>query len=145
MIRYMSIDCSDDRNFDTVIAYEIESPVFILDKKPLKVPYIKLDIRIVGKEERFIENRKSVPRKSVIRTCGDILKRYLGGRSVTEKEAYKRGMMRGIWQYAVWRNGGQYVGDGTRTLQEADLKVDEAVVNYWPEDSIENMEAKNGN
>ncbi|KKL16913.1 hypothetical protein LCGC14_2490790, partial [marine sediment metagenome] len=44
MIRYMSIDNSEDRDFDTVIAYEIESPVFILDKKPLKVPYIKLDI-----------------------------------------------------------------------------------------------------
>ncbi len=56
---------------------------------------------------------------------------------MTEKEAYKKGMMRGIWQYAVWRNGGQYVGDGTRTLQEAALKVDEAVANYWPEDSKE--------
>ena len=79
MIRYMSIDRSEDRDFDTVIAYEIESDVFILDKKPLKVPYIKLDIKIVGKEERFIENRKPAPRKSVICTCGDILKRYLGG------------------------------------------------------------------
>ena len=79
MIRYMSIDRSGDREFDTAIAYEIESPVFILDKKPLNVPYIKLDIKIVGKEKRYIYDRKSAPRKTIIRTCGDILKRCLGG------------------------------------------------------------------
>ena len=79
MIRYMSIDRSEDRGFDTEIAYEIESPVFILDKKPLKVPYIKLDIKIVGKEERFVNDRKPTPRKSIIRTCGDILKSAIGG------------------------------------------------------------------
>ncbi len=84
MIRYMSIDSSGDREFDTVIAYEIESPVFILDKKPLKVPYIKLDIKIVGKEERFVDQRvirgKPAPRRSVIRTCGEILKSVIGGK-----------------------------------------------------------------
>lgn len=79
MIRYMSIDKAEGREFDTQIAYEIEGPVFILDKKPLGVPYIKLDIKIVGKEERFIEDR-AAPRKSVIRTCGDILKSAIGGR-----------------------------------------------------------------
>ena len=53
---------------------------------------------------------------------------------MTEKEAYKKGMMRAIWMYAVWREGEQRVGDGTRTYQQALKGVDRNVEHYWPED-----------
>ena len=43
---------------------------------------------------------------------------------MTEEEAYKRGMTRAIWMYAVWREGEQRVGDGTRTYQDALKHVD---------------------
>lgn len=56
---------------------------------------------------------------------------------MTEKEVYKKGMMRAIWQYAVWIDGRQVVGDHSRTFEKAMSKVDEAVANYWPEDSKE--------
>ncbi len=56
---------------------------------------------------------------------------------MTEEEAYKRGMMRAIWMYAVWREGEQRVGDGTRTYQQALKSVDKDVEHYWPEDSRE--------
>ena len=56
---------------------------------------------------------------------------------MTEKEAYKRGMIRAIWMYAVWIDGKQVVGDHSRSFQDAVLKADEAVANYWPEDSKE--------
>ena len=56
---------------------------------------------------------------------------------MTEKEAYKKGMMRAIWMYAIWIDGKQVVGDHSRSFQDAVLKVDEAIANYWPEDSKE--------
>ena len=37
--------------------------------------------------------------------------------------------------YAVWREGEQRVGDGTRTYQDALKWVDKNVEHYWPEDS----------
>ena len=56
---------------------------------------------------------------------------------MTEKEAYKSGMIRAIWMYAVWRFGKQIVGDGTRTFQDAVRRIDLDVEHYWPEDSKE--------
>lgn len=56
IIRYISI--AGNRKFDTLIKYELESSVWILEEKPLKVPYIKLKIKVIGKEKRFIGDRK---------------------------------------------------------------------------------------
>jgi len=57
MIRYMSI-LKGERKFDTEMKYELESSIWCLEKEPLKVPYIKLKIKVIGKEERFIDDRK---------------------------------------------------------------------------------------
>ncbi len=62
MIRYMSAT-DDGVDFDTNIKRELESPVWCLDKKPLDVPYIKLKIKIVGKEPRHIGDRKPKKRR----------------------------------------------------------------------------------
>ena len=56
---------------------------------------------------------------------------------MTEEEAYKRGMMRAIWMYAVWREGEQRVGDGTLTYQDALKRVDKDDEHYWPEERKE--------
>lgn len=47
---------------------------------------------------------------------------------MTEKEelnAYYDGMREGVWKYAYWRDGVQYVGNMGTTLKEAYAKIDE--------------------
>ena len=52
MIRYMTL-IRGDREFDTMVKYELESPLWYLDKKIPELPHIKLKIKIVGKEKRY--------------------------------------------------------------------------------------------
>ncbi len=58
MIRYMDV-IKGDREFDIQMRYELDSPVWCLDKKPINTPYIKLKIKVVGKEKRYVSSRKS--------------------------------------------------------------------------------------
>ena len=76
MIRYMSIIGSSGKDVDKQIAHLIEEPIWFLDKNPLDVPYIKLDIKIVGKEERFKEQRIKRPQP---RTISSVIKKILLG------------------------------------------------------------------
>ena len=64
MIRYMS--AIDTRDFDLQIKYKLDSPVWNLAKEPLEVPYIKLKIKIVGKEKLFSQERKPKKRRFLI-------------------------------------------------------------------------------
>ncbi len=64
MIRYM--DIIGDKRFDKLVKEELESLVWCLDEKPLDVPYIKLKIKIVGKEPRHISDRKPKKRRFLI-------------------------------------------------------------------------------
>lgn len=45
---------------------------------------------------------------------------------VTEEELkiWRAGVKHGLWMYAFWQNGIQYVGPGGRTLKEALAKID---------------------
>lgn len=61
MIRYM--DIIGDKRFDKLVKEELGSPVWCLAGKPLDVPYIKLKIKIVGKEPRHISDRKPKKRR----------------------------------------------------------------------------------
>ena len=38
--------------------------------------------------------------------------------------AYYQGMKEGLWRYAWYKDGVQYVGSGMQTLKEATAKVD---------------------
>ena len=64
MIRYMSV--IDTREFDIQVKYKLDSPVWNLAKEPLEVPYIKLKIKIIGKEKLFSQERKPKKRRFLI-------------------------------------------------------------------------------
>ena len=64
MIRYMSI--MSDGKFNTKVANGLKSPVWNLDEKILEVPYIKLEIKIVGKEERYAYEGRPKKRRFLI-------------------------------------------------------------------------------
>lgn len=49
---------------------------------------------------------------------------------MTNEEAYIKGMYRGIWLYAHWKDGVQYVGSCGKTLQRALTEVPQNVKEY---------------
>jgi hypothetical protein len=61
MIRYMPIT---EDPFKKAIAKNMDEPVWILEKNPPEVPFVKLKISIADKEERFskgyAENTKEI-------------------------------------------------------------------------------------
>ncbi len=59
MVRYVSI--IGDSEFETLVKQRFEGPVWCLDKKPPEVPYIKLKIKIIEKEDHYARERR--PRK----------------------------------------------------------------------------------
>ena len=65
MIRYLSI-IKNDRKFDTIVKYELDSPIWCLDEKIPEVPYIKLKIKIIGKEERYAHTIRPKKRRFLI-------------------------------------------------------------------------------
>ncbi len=61
MIRYMAIYGS--RKFEVQVEYELGGPVLCVDDEIPETPYVKLEIKIVGKEERYAAKRKSTQEK----------------------------------------------------------------------------------
>lgn len=64
MIRYMAV--INDGKFDIQAKQELESSVWMMGKKPPEVSYIKLKIRIIGKEHRYAHEGRSKKRKFLI-------------------------------------------------------------------------------
>lgn len=44
--------------------------------------------------------------------------------SVSQLKAYYRGIRDGVWLYAWWKDGVEYVGTSGKTLKEAREKID---------------------
>ncbi len=65
MIRYLSI-IKNNRKFDTIVNYELDSPVWCLYEKIPKTPYIKLKIKIVEKEKRYAHRGRPKRRRFLI-------------------------------------------------------------------------------
>ena len=63
MVRYMSILGS--KKFDTEIRNHLEDAVWLVEETPLSVPYIKLKIKIIGRETRFGTSRKPIKRRFI--------------------------------------------------------------------------------
>ncbi len=55
MIRYIGLD--------DLGKFEAGDPLVFLEKKPLEIPYAKLEITVIEKEERFIMDRKPEVKK----------------------------------------------------------------------------------
>jgi len=81
MIRYMGI--FGDEAFDNRVKHDLKDPVWCLDEKPdSKVPYIKLKIKIIGKEKRYGHERKFKPQtllscaKQALKYFKELRRRY---------------------------------------------------------------------
>jgi len=59
MVRYLRVDETEsEKEFDRKAQIELSDPVLCLDEKPMETPYLKLEIKIIGKEMRYSGNRK---------------------------------------------------------------------------------------
>ena len=56
MIRYIGI--YQDRDFDIGVEKVLNGDILFLSENPLDIPYIKIEITIKAKEERFKNERK---------------------------------------------------------------------------------------
>ena len=50
------------------------------------------------------------------------------------KQAYEKGLRRGIWLYAIWKDGQQVVGSMQRPLKEVFDDMKQIMEEYWPVD-----------
>ena len=64
MIRYRSI--IGKGKFESLIKQELKSPLWYLQEETPEVPHIKLEIKIIGKEKLFSQERKPKKRRFLI-------------------------------------------------------------------------------
>ncbi len=64
MIRYMAI--YGPRKFEAQVEYELAGPVLCVDDEIPETPYVKLEIKIVGKEGRYAYEGRPKKRRFLI-------------------------------------------------------------------------------